>query len=155
MIYETLKTYIDSGDNDLIIKLNANSYYNGNSIRYYSTEEIAVLVERDLDYLGIGHRRLTKFNDYIYPNEYRLALQTAYHRNTILYDERGYHFILQHADDSWSSKIGSEPSIILVNKYDNLLDVTWDLRKIFNDYPMTFEWIDYYNNNTIYFAIAP
>lgn len=99
---------------------------------------------------------MTEFNDYIYPNEYRIALNTAYHPNTTLGTiERGYHFILQNADGSWSSKNGSDHSKIFIDQYYNPSNVVWEKRRIFDDQIYDFVEIEYYNNTVIYFAIAP
>ena len=100
---------------------------------------------------------MTEFNDYIYPNEYRIALKTAYHANTTVPPEFewSYHFILQHADGRWSDKHGESPSKILIDQYTNPSAFKWKEIPIFNEQTYEWELIDVYNSEVIYFAIAP
>jgi hypothetical protein len=113
-----------------------------------TVESVADAVEKDMNVLNRGCRRIASFNSSINNNEYRIALRVStpkyIYYNNYVYIDWDYHFMVQTSTGGWADKHGPGGCTIYYE----------------NGNPSTISWnhgtkIGYYDSEIIYFAITP
>ena len=117
------------------------------AVKDFSLDNVAKMVEDDLDAMGWSIRPIDSYDSPIEEHEFRIALATG---------PEDYHFMVQHCDGTWSHKPGYLPTISLGGK--NPSQVTWDAYGVLmlpDGRSITYvAWENYYCNGPSYYAVS-